>query len=322
MTDSQVKRKLIEILRVLSESEEAMGARTIADELNRRGFQIGERAVRYHLRILDEKGFTEKNGYYGRTITEKGRRELGEALVKDRVGFILSRIEDLMYRTTFDPFTGDGDVVVNTSIVDKRVVDRAMYAMEESREFVVSPYYSIVEEGERFSDIVIPPDHVGIVTMCSITFDGVFLQNGIPVDIEYGGTIALEKGSPTQFLDLIGYAGTSLDPIQILMARGMTSILRACRDGDGCVLANIREIPVNALEKTREIIEALNRNKIGGVVQIGDPGEPLGLPTSLGQVSIPIYAGANAIAAMEEMGINTQTRVISTLIPFSKLDRL
>ena len=40
-----------------------------------------ERAVRYHMRILDEKGFTERIGYAGRQITNKGIKELEKGLI-------------------------------------------------------------------------------------------------------------------------------------------------------------------------------------------------------------------------------------------------
>lgn len=48
MTDPQIERKLIEIMRVISESDKPIGARNIADELQNRGYNLGERAVRYH----------------------------------------------------------------------------------------------------------------------------------------------------------------------------------------------------------------------------------------------------------------------------------
>ena len=53
----------------------------ISEELNKRGYSLGERAVRYHMHILDEKGFTEKMGYKGRKITDKGIEELKKGLI-------------------------------------------------------------------------------------------------------------------------------------------------------------------------------------------------------------------------------------------------
>jgi len=39
--------------------------------------------------------------------------------VDDRIGFVNTRIEEYMFKTSFDPVTGCGDVVANTSIIDK-----------------------------------------------------------------------------------------------------------------------------------------------------------------------------------------------------------
>lgn len=102
MTDPNVERKLIEIMRIISKSDKPLGARLIADELQNRGYAIGERAVRYHLRILDERGFTKKHGYIGRTITEHGQKELSDALISDRLDLVITRIEELVYKTTYD----------------------------------------------------------------------------------------------------------------------------------------------------------------------------------------------------------------------------
>ena len=80
-----------------------MGARAISDCLSNRGYDLGERAVRYNLKILDELGFTKKKGYSGRVLTPLGSRELGDALVDDRIGFVNTRIEEYMFKTSFDP---------------------------------------------------------------------------------------------------------------------------------------------------------------------------------------------------------------------------
>ncbi|RQD81444.1 DUF128 domain-containing protein, partial [Methanosalsum natronophilum] len=119
MTDPDIERKLIEIMRIISESEKPVGARNIADELNTRGYNIGERAVRYHLRILDERGFTEKHGYAGRTITKHGTEELKEALITDRLGYVINRIDELIYLTDYDLYTKKGKVIVNLSYINE-----------------------------------------------------------------------------------------------------------------------------------------------------------------------------------------------------------
>ena len=68
-----------------------------------RGFVLSDRAVQYYLRYLDEMGFTNKVGNHGRVLTERGRSETDKALVDDRTGFIISKLERLAFRSTFDP---------------------------------------------------------------------------------------------------------------------------------------------------------------------------------------------------------------------------
>ena len=79
------QRRLIEILRVIEGAGIPVGARAISDILCSRGYDLGERAVRYNLKILDELGFTRKKGYSGRVITSLGSRELSDALIDDRI---------------------------------------------------------------------------------------------------------------------------------------------------------------------------------------------------------------------------------------------
>ncbi len=320
--DPQTQRKLLEILRILSESKEVMGARRIASELNRRGYRIGERAVRYHLRILDERGFTKKHGYIGRTITENGLREIGEALVGDRIGLVITKIEDLVYRTTFDPKTKKGEVIVNTAFVDKDKFEQTIRIINAVLEkgYGVSPYVKILEEEERLNDIIIPKGKIGIATVCSITIDGILLKSGIPVETKYGGLIEIKEAKPTRFSELIAYAGTSIEPIQIFISKRLTSITSAIATGSGMVLGNVREIPAVALPRSREVLDAIKHSGINGLIAIGEAGKAvLNAPVDPGRVGITVYSGANAMAAVEEQGIATNTRAISTLIPFKDM---
>ena len=73
---SESEHRMIEILRILNEQDKPTGSKLIADELKNKGFNLGERAVRYHMQILDEKGYTERMGYSGRRITNLGREKL------------------------------------------------------------------------------------------------------------------------------------------------------------------------------------------------------------------------------------------------------
>lgn len=324
-TDLAVQRKLLEILRIIHENNEPIGARLIADRLNERGYPIGERGVRYHLRILDERGLTKRLGYDGRVITEKGLKELREARVGDRLGFIITKIERLIYETTFNPEKREGRVIINTSIIDKNDIEKTLEVLTLVAQsgYTLSPYIHIIEEGTITRDIRIPEGKIGIATICSITVDGILLKNGIPVDPKYGGILMLENGKPVHFLDLILYSGTSIDPMTVFMSRKMTSVLSVLYSGSGRVLANLREIPIAAREDARRVLEQTREAGICGIIDIGHPSRPvLGAPIEIGKIGIPVYAGVNAVAAAEERGISIRTDPISTTMEYKHMRKL
>ena len=144
------QRRLIEILRVIESAGKPVGARAISDSLCNRGYELGERAVRYNLKILDELGFTKKSGYSGRVITSLGLRELNDALVDDRIGFVNTRIEEYMFKTSFDPLTGRGEVIANTSIIDKANSEEVFEILGRAFDagYTISRSVLILEEGE------------------------------------------------------------------------------------------------------------------------------------------------------------------------------
>ena len=96
-----VERKVISILKILNGCQEPLGARIIAHRLKDYGIDLGERAVRYHLKLTDERGLTSLVGRDGRVLTKQGEEELNTALVKDKVGLAISKIEVLAFRTDF-----------------------------------------------------------------------------------------------------------------------------------------------------------------------------------------------------------------------------
>jgi repressor of nif and glnA expression len=320
-----VQRKLIEILRILFENQEPIGARLIADKMNERGYLIGERGVRYHLRILDERGLTKRQGYDGRIITERGTKELENALVDDRLGFIITRIEKLIYDTTFDLKTKKGNVIINTSIIDKKDVDKTVEIMQHviHEGFTFSPYLKIMEEGTSFSDLNIPEGKIGIATMCSITIDGILLKAGIPVTPKYGGLLDVKNRKPTGFEDIILYNGTSIDPMKIFISKKMTRVLKAVETGSGRLLGNMREIPASSVREAKDILNSAMSMGIADVTQVGESGKSvLKAPVDSGKVGVVVYAGTNIMAAVEESGLNVNTYPISTIMDFKDLKKL
>lgn len=325
MTDPNVERKLIEIMRIISKSDKPLGARLIADELQNRGYAIGERAVRYHLRILDERGFTKKHGYIGRTITELGQKELNDALISDRLDLVITRIEELVYKTTYDLKEKKGNVIVNVSIIDKRDYEKTMdvlkYAIDAG--ISISPRIRIVDEDSEEDDIFIPDGKFAIANVCSITYDGILLKNGIPSTPLYGGIMQMEAHQPVSFVDIIGYSGTSIDPIKIFINRHSTSVLDYIETGTGKLLANLRHIPGSAREKAKEVMELAKESDIGGYLQIGETSEDVfNVPMERGKAGIPVIVGSNAITAIAEAGIPVKAYPVSTIMDYNLMKRL
>jgi repressor of nif and glnA expression len=319
------QRRLIEILRVIESADAPVGARAISDLLCSRGYDLGERAVRYNLKILDEMGFTKKRGYSGRVLTQLGSRELGDALVDDRIGFVNTRIEEYMFKTGLDLASGRGDVIVNTSIMDKAdaedVFDILARAFDEG--YGISKRVLILEEGDSFSSGVVPAGSLGLVTLCSITLDGMLMKKGIPVLTSFAGVVEVNAGSPSAFTDLIAYAGSSLDPMRVFMARRITSVSDAIFRGSGRVLANVREVPIAAAEMARDILERSRAFGLGGLIKEGGEAEPiLGCPVGPGKIGIAFYAGVNGVVAAEELGAKIRTAPISMLLDYSRMKEL
>jgi repressor of nif and glnA expression len=319
------QRRLIEILRVIDNSSAPIGARAISDCLSSRGYDLGERAVRYNLKILDELGFTKKKGYSGRVLTPMGSRELNDALVDDRIGFVNTRIEEYMFRTSFDPKTCQGDVIANTSIVDKSNAEKVFEILESafSAGYTISRRVLILDEEECVCNLEIPKGALGIATLCSITLDGMLMKRGIPVLTSFAGLAKVTERQTYGFTDLIAYAGSSLDPIKVFMGRRVTSVADAISKGSGTVLANVREVPIAASSLVRTLLDEAGKAGLDGLIEIGEPSEPiLSCPVGSGKIGIAFYAGVNGVVAAEESGIEMKTAPISILIDYAKTREL
>lgn len=321
-TDLHVQRKLTEILRIIKENDSAIGARLIADKMRERGYQIGERGVRYHLRILDERGLTVRDGYHGRNITERGLKELEDGLINQRVGFITTSIDEFIYRTDIDVNTGKGKVIVNTAFINQNDLDKSLDIIDRINKspYSISPHVGIIKDDSK--GIRMQEGKVCIATVCSITIDGILVKNGIPVDTKYGGLIQIRAGIPSGFSDLVSYGGTTIDPMRIFINNKMTSVLNTLEKGNGMILGNIREIPVSAKDYAFEVLEKARKIDINGLIQMGEPNSPvLGAPINPGKIGIPIYAGINSLVAVAESGIEIDIHPISTIMNYQDMIR-
>ena len=316
------ERKTVAILKVLSESTESLGSISIARALEDHGIYLSERAVRYHLRLTDERGFTRPLGRDGRMLTPKGQEELSNALASEQVGYVIERIASLAYQTTFDPTTGEGGVVINTSLFARERFKKALSAMKDAfaSGISVSDRVLVVNEGEKVGDVVVPEGMVGLATICSATINGVLLKAGIPMDSRFGGILEIRDRDPRRFVAIIHYAGSSIDPSLAYIRARMTSVRAAASGGNGKILANFREIPAAAKPRVMELTEQLRTYGIGGVVTIGHTSQPLcQIPVGLNKVGVILHGGLNPVAAAEEAGVEAENIANSGTMEYGKL---
>jgi repressor of nif and glnA expression len=319
---SDTERKVISILKVLSESSEPLGSITIARELERYGISLSERAVRYHLRITDERGFTQPLGRDGRMLTPQGMDELRMALAPDQVGFILDKLELLAFRTTFDPVTKSGLVPINVSLIDTYQFGQALSIMKRTfqAKLAVSSRVAVAREGEKIGSVVVPLGKTGLATMCSVVINGVLLKAGIPIESRFGGVLEVRGNKSARFVAIINYSGTSLDPSEQYIRAKMTGVTEATLTGQGKILANFRELPAPARTIAEQKIEQLRQIGIEGIYLLGNTSEPIcQIAVGLNRVGMVMLGGLNPVAAVVEAGIEVENMAESGLIDFNQL---
>ncbi len=318
--DVDIQRKMVGILRVLAESSDPQGAQRIGEKLEQQGVHLSERAVRYHLKIMDERGLTE-GGQAGRLITDKGRAELQNALVSDKVGFVVAKIDQLAYRTTFDVETGSGDVIVNVSLVPNEHFERALRLMVPAFEagFCMSDLITVAHEGDELGTVV-PEGMTAIATVCSVTLNGVLLRNRIPVESRFGGLLEIRDGKALRFIELVSYAGSSLDPLEIFITGKLTDVRSASATGSGKVGASFREIPSIALSHALALIERMKGYHLDGVIAVGEPSQPLlEISVPLDRVGLVVIGGLTPTGALVESDVPVVNRAMATAIDFRRL---
>ncbi len=322
MQEDKTEKKKLEILNILHAQNKPMSSQKITERLVNMGRDISERTVRFHLLELDKIGMTEYIGRYGRKITDKGRTELSNSQVFEKVGFLAAKIDQMTYKMTFNLSRMEGTVVVNVSLLGKNQLKMAVPLIMDSFKtgFAMGKLITVFDEGEQIGEFLIPDGFVGIGTVCSISLNGVLLHHGIPVNSKFGGLLEIHKHTPTRFIEIITYEATSLDPLEIFIKSNMTNITDVIKNGQGKIGASFREIPVASREQVIKIGESLNNIGLGGFLEIGWPGQHLfEVPIIEGRIGAVVAGGLNPIASLVEAGINVQSHALSGLVDFNKL---
>ena len=317
-----VERKTIAIMRILRDSPEPLGARVISHHLKSHGIELSERAVRYHLKLMDERGFTESVRRDGRLITQLGLEELESALVGDKIGFVASKIELLAYQTEFDIDKRQGNVPVNISFFPEKQFKKAIEIMKKVFQagICVSELVAVARQGEKLGGITVPQGKMGLATACSVIINGALLKAGIPMDSKFGGILQIKNHKPLRFVELIQYSGSSLDPSEIYITSRMTSVGWVAREGQGRILANFREIPAICQPLAEKVVAGLEEANLNGLLMMGEVSRPLcEVPVELNKVGMILTGGLNPVAAAVESGIEVENRAMSTLIEYRDL---
>jgi len=321
--NQDVERKVLAILNTLEDSQAAVGSTIIAKRLKDQGVDLSERAVRYHLRLMDERGLTSLVGRRdGRIITELGQAELKKAMVTHKVGFTLSKIEVLAFRTNFNLDKKTGLVPVNVSFFQKNDFNKALKIMKPVFQsgLCVSDLVVVANEGQAIGDLTVPKGKVALATVCSIVVNGALLKSGIPIDSRFGGILQLRNRQPLRFIEIIHYAGSSLDPTEIFIKANMTTVLEAAKGGNGEILANYREIPAVCRPLAEEVVAKLKDAGLEGILLMGKISEPVcEIPIELNQVGVILIGGLNPVAAAAEAGFISESHAMSTIVDYKTL---
>jgi repressor of nif and glnA expression len=319
----EVERKVIAILKVLSDSPQPLGAKVIARRLKDHGVELGERAVRYHLKLMDERGLTQPlSRRDGREITSQGIEELNNALVADKVGFVLEKIELLAFRTSFDVESRSGLVPVNVSFFRKEKFKEALLKMAPvfKAGLCVSELVAVGQGGERLGELLVPEGKVGFATVCSLIINGCLLKAGIPIDSRFGGVLQIRHQIPLRFVNLINYSGTTVDPSEVFIRAKMTDVQSAVREGEGKILANFRELPARCLPLMKEVTAGLKEAGLNGLLMTGSPSEAVcGISVGLNRVGMILLGGLTPVAAAAEAGVEADNQAMSTLLDYKSL---
>ncbi|MCW4015911.1 MAG: NrpR regulatory domain-containing protein [Candidatus Bathyarchaeota archaeon] len=323
--ENESARKEIEILRILSEFADPVGSTLLKRELRKKGFLLSERTVRYHLQLLEAKGFVLGHNRKGRTITQPGLEELSRALATQRLGFTTTRFMSLAYSANYNPEVDSGTVVTNVSLLDKNLQNKTLDTMKalQRMSLLSAPYLKVMNEKDEYCDISVPKGKLALLTVCNLTLDSILIHSGIPLFFKHGGLVQVLNRKPIRFVEIISYEGTTIPPLEVFVYRKMTSISSILKTGSGMLLATLREIPSEARERTVKILDELHKKEWGGVLVLGEPNEPvLGIPVGMDRFGICMVGGIVPGAAMVEEGEQSVTFAPHCIIPIEEMNRI
>jgi repressor of nif and glnA expression len=236
--------------------------------------------------------------------------------------FVTHSIDDYAMQVTYNPVTNQGRLVYNLSFIRNGDLESAIATLKDACKagIAASGLVKFLASGERIGDTIIPRDQTGICTVCSITFDGLLIRRGVPINPIGGGVVQIENRTPIRFTHMILYEYTTIDPLQVLNSQRLTSVTSVMRTGSGNILANIREFHMEAEPLVGKVLDELSDSSFIGILEVGMPNVPLlGVPVSPQFIAIAAVGGTNPLAAIRESGCWVQTNAMKGLMDVSEM---
>ena len=311
---------LYNILKILSNSNMPLGAKSIAEKLQEKGFSVKKETIQYYLKLLDELGLTKKVGLAGRIISEKGMEEVRKGMVKERIGSFIELREEYAYNANFDPFEKRGLVSLNVGIVEKRELKKALEIIKACMDvrLAVSRYVKIYERSA--GNLKIPRNKVGIGLVSTSVVDAALIGSRISTFPTFAGVLQYLDWKPVRFVHAISYYGSTLDPVDLFIKSGLCSVREAVEKGNGAVPADVREIPLVLRKRAIEILKQLEKIGINGAIYVsGADDDALGIPVNNYRSGVVVIAGSTPLAYLREKGIEVEIRILAA---FEKIENL
>lgn len=236
--------------------------------------------------------------------------------------FVSHRIEDYAMKVTFNPAEGTGTIVYNLTLIPSDFTSQAIEIFRATCDAGISPstLLRILDSGEEIDGFSIPAGYDGMLTLCSITLDGLLTQRGIPMTPIGGGVVEVTENIPRRFTHLIKYECTTIDPLQVLISQEITSIMQVMKNGNGSLLGNIRQCHMEAEEKVEEVLEEIAESYFTGILDVGLPNTPcLGVAVDPQYMGVAALGGTNWMAAIKEQGVAVKMQAMKGVIDISQM---
>ncbi|AKG92027.1 Uncharacterized protein conserved in archaea [Geoglobus ahangari] len=314
---------LYNILKILANSDMPLGAKSISEKLQERGFSVKKETVQYYLRMLDELGLTYKRGLAGRVISEKGLEELKRGMIRERIGSFIETREEYAYRANFDPARGRGLVSLNVGVVEEKDLNISLELIKRCVEvkMAMSPLVKIYENGN--GKLNVPDGKVGIGLVSTSVIDAALIGSRISATPTFAGVLQYLDWRPMRFVHAISYYGSTLDPVDLFIKSGLCSVRDAVEKGYGTIPADVREIPMILRRRAMDVLKMLEKAGINGAVYVsGAESDALGIPVSNYRSGVVVIAGSTPLAYLMEKGIEVDIRILASYERFERLERI